>query len=164
MSLSTVNFIRKSWSKSFNNGIVSNRVGLKCIWANTSSHNTELFYKFSTWIWKANGRLQFRENLTHQGTKKSRRENLCFSTRNFRIRQNSTIWNLVFTLPLRILLKPGTLSFKKNTITAKTVSQLKCLEERKKSRFTLQMKDLFLHSLVRIWDTFSEVMLVMNLE
>ena len=36
-------------------------------------------------------------------------------------------------------------SFKKDTITAKIVSQLKCLEERKKLRFTLQMKDLVLH-------------------
>ena len=33
-----------------------------------------------------------------------------------------------------------------------------------KVRFTLQMKDLVLHSLVRIWDTFLEVMLVMNWE
>ena len=43
-------------------------------------------------------------------------------------------------------------------------SKLKFLEERKKLRFTLQLKDPFLHSSVRIWDTFSEVMLVMNLE
>ena len=42
--------------------------------------------------------------------------------------------------------------------------KVKCLEERKKLRFTLQMKDLVLHSLVQIWDTFLEVMLVMNLE
>ena len=48
--------------------------------------------------------------------------------------------------------------------SAKTVSKLKCLEERKKFRFTKQMKDPVLHSLLRIWDTFSEVMLVMNLE
>ena len=52
----------------------------------------------------------------------------------------------------------------KDTITAKTVSKLKCLEEHKKLRFTLQMKNPVLHSLVGIWDTFSEVMLVMNLE
>ena len=41
-------------------------------------------------------------------------------------------------------------AFKKNTITAKTVPKLKCLEERKKLRFTLKMKDLVLHLLVRI--------------
>ena len=67
-------------------------------------------------------------------------------------------------LPLRILLKSCTLSLKKDTITAKIVSQLKCLEERKRLRFTLQTKDLVLHSLVRIRDTISEVMLVMSLE
>ena len=61
-------------------------------------------------------------------------------------------------------LKPKTFSFKKDTNTTKTVSKLKCLEERRKFRFTLRMNDLVLHSLVRIWDTFSEVLLVMNLE
>ena len=35
-----------------------------------------------------------------------------------------------------------TLSFERDTITAKTVSQLKCLEERNYLRFTLRMKDL----------------------
>ena len=90
--------------------------------------------------------------------------NLCFLTRNFQSHPNSITWNLVFTLPLRILLKPSTFSFKKDTITAKTVSKLKCLEERKRLRFTVQMKHPVLHSLVRIWDTYSELMLVMNLE
>ena len=33
-----------------------------------------------------------------------------------------------------------------------------------KLRFTLQMKDLVLHFLLRVWDMFSEVMSVMNLE
>ena len=87
-----------------------------------------------------------------------------FLTRNLQSRQNSITWNLVFTLPLRILLKPLTISFKKDTITAKTVSKLKCLEKRKRLRSTLQMKRSVLHSLLRIWDTYSEVMLVMNLE
>ena len=41
---------------------------------------------------------------------------------------------------------------------------VKCLGERKKLKFTLQMKNLVLHSLVRIWDTFFEVLFVMNLE
>ena len=101
---------------------------------------------------------------THQGTKMSRRENLYFLTRNFQSRQNSTTWNLVFTLPLRILLKWWALLFKKDTITAKTGSQLKCLEDCKKLRFNLRMKDLVLYSSARIWDTFSEVMSVLNLE
>ena len=48
MRLSAVNFIRKSWSKSFNNGIVYNRVGFKCISANISRQNTELLYKLLT--------------------------------------------------------------------------------------------------------------------
>ena len=56
---------------------------------------------------------------------------MCFLTRNFQSHQNSITWSLIFTHPLRILLKPRTFSFKKDTITAKTVSKIKCLEEHK---------------------------------
>ena len=45
MRLSAVNFIRKSWSKSLNNGIVYNRVGFKGICATISKQYTELRYK-----------------------------------------------------------------------------------------------------------------------
>ena len=82
-----------------------------------------------------------------------------FLKKNFQNLQSSNIRNLVFTPALRILLRPSTLSFKKDTITAKTVSQLKCLEERKKLKFTLQMEDLLLRSLVRTWDKFWKVLL-----
>ena len=47
---------------------------------------------------------------------------------------------------------------------SKAVSQLKCLEELKTLRSALQVKDLVLHSLVRTWDTFSEVNLLIRLE
>ena len=43
---------------------------------------------------------------TYQCTKTLRRETLCFLTKIFQIHQNSNFWNLVFTVPLRILLKP----------------------------------------------------------
>ena len=65
--------------------------------------------------------LQFRKNPTHQGTKMSRRENLCFLTGNFQSHQNSKTLKLLFTLPLPVLLKPWTLSFKRDTTTAKIV-------------------------------------------
>ena len=155
MRLSAVIFIKKSWSKSFNIGIAYNGVGFKCIWATLSRQYTEHFYKLfyqSNWNWMVKGRLQFQKYPTHQCTKMLRRENLCFLTRNFQSHQNSITLNLIFTLPLRILLKPWTFSCKKDTITAKTVSKLKCLEEPKKLRF--QMKDRVLHSLVRILNTF----------
>ena len=42
--------------------------------------------------------------------------------------------------------------------------KVKVSRRTQKLRFTLQVKDLVLHSIVRIWDTFSEVLLVMNLE
>ena len=48
-----------------------------------------------------------------------------------------SVWNPISTLPLRMLLKPWTLSFKKNRITAKVVSLVQCLEEGKKLGFIL---------------------------
>ena len=39
---------KKSWSKSFNNGIVYNRVGFKCICTTISRQYTELFYRLFT--------------------------------------------------------------------------------------------------------------------
>ena len=76
----------------------------------------------------------------------------------------STIWNPVCTLALKILLKPWPFSFKKDTITAKTASQLNCLLRRQKLRFTLQMKCLVLHFFVWTWDIFSEKFLARKLE
>ena len=46
--LCAVNFIRKSWSDWFNNGIVYNIVGFKCICATIFKPYTELFYKLFT--------------------------------------------------------------------------------------------------------------------
>ena len=45
---SAVNFIRKSWSMSFNNQTVNNRVGFKCICTTVSRQKTQLFYKLFT--------------------------------------------------------------------------------------------------------------------
>ena len=44
MRLSVVNFIRKNWSKSFNNGLVYDRVGFKSICTTISRQYTELIY------------------------------------------------------------------------------------------------------------------------
>ena len=123
----------------------------------------QTFYQ-RNWIWKANGRLQFRKYPTHLCTKMSRKENLCFLTRNFQSHQNSTIWNLVFILPVRILLKPWTLSFKKQHNHSQNCIRVILSRRTQTLWFTLQMEDLVLHSLVGIWDKFSEVILVMNLE
>ena len=46
--ISAVNFIRKSWSKSFNSGIVYKRVGFKCICAIITIQYTEHFCKLFT--------------------------------------------------------------------------------------------------------------------
>ena len=48
MTLSAVNFQKKSWSKSFKYETVKHRVCFKCVCANISSQTTELHYKFFT--------------------------------------------------------------------------------------------------------------------
>ena len=108
--------------------------------------------------------LQFQKNLNHQCRTISERETSCFQMENVESRLNLTIWNPFSTLLLQILFRPWTFSLKKYIITAKAVSQLKCLEERKKLRFPVQLKGLVLHSLVQTWDTISVAMLAMNLE
>ena len=105
--LTAVDFVRKNWSKSINNGIAYNRVGFKCICATASRQYNQLLYNFFTRATESGssiGSCNFRKNPTHFCTNVSRRENSCFLTRSFRSYQNSTIWNMGFALPLRILL------------------------------------------------------------
>ena len=124
MRLSAVNFIRESWAKSLNNGIAYSRVGFECICATFSRQYTELFYKFFTRATESGnsmGRCYFRNILPINVRKLNVGKIYNFLTRNFQSRQNSTIGNLVFALALQLLLKLLTLSFKKDTITAKIV-------------------------------------------
>ena len=99
----------------------------------------------SNWIWKFNKRLQSRKHPTHQCTKMSHRESSCSLMKLFWNHPKFTIWSSVYTLPLRILLKPWTLWFWRNIFSAKIVSQLNCRNERKMIKFTLQLKHLLPH-------------------
>ena len=108
MRLSGLIFIRKSWSKSINNRTVYNRIGFKCIYKTVSRQHTELFYKLftrETEPGRSMGGCNFRNVLPINRPKMSRRENLRFLTRNFQSRQNSTIWNLIFTLLITDIVK-----------------------------------------------------------
>ena len=167
MRPSAVNFIRRSWSKSFANGIVYNRVGFECICATFARQYTELFYKLFTRATKSGwsmGGCNFRNILPINVPK-------CHGGKIY------VFWQETFEL-IRILL-PGTWSLpfhygycwsheyshsRKTQPQRKLYQSQSVWENAKKLRFTLQKKDAVLHSLVRIWDTFSEVMLVMNLE
>ena len=78
--------------------------------------------------------------------------------------QRFTICNAVCAFRSRILLKPWFFFFRKDLITAKFVSQSKCLEERMKLRYTLEMEKLVLHSSMQTRYTFPEVMFALDLE
>ena len=166
MRISSVNFIRESSSKSINNGVVYNRIGFKCICATFSRQYTALLQTFyqSNWISKVNVRLQCQRIPNHQCTKMLPREIYVFWQEAFKVVKISLsgTWSLPFHYGFCWSHEHS--HSRKTQSHAKTVSQLKCLEERQKVRFTVEMKDLVMHSLVRIWGTFSEVLLVMNLE
>ena len=143
MRLSAVFFIGKSWSKSKNNGIVYNRVAVKCICTTISRQYTKLFCKLltrQTESGRSMGGCNFRNIQLINVPKCCGGKNFVFFTNNFQGRQNFPTRKLVFTLSLRILLKSWTLSIKKDMITAKIASQLKCLIERKNLKFTSQEK------------------------
>ena len=81
------------------------------------------------------------------------------------------MWNPTSTLPKRIWVKPWT-RFKEpqslktdcGSVTPKTESQSKCLEEPNFITFNKEIKDMVLDSSVRTWDKFLEVKLPMDLE
>ena len=81
-------------------------------------------------------------------------------------RQNNTIWNQFFIYPSLTDIVAAMNSFfqERHILSESCITGKNCVEERKRLIFILQMKDLVLHSLVQIWDTFSEVMLAMSLE
>ena len=103
MGLSAVNFVRTSWSKSFNNGIIYNRDGFKCICLTVSGQYTELFCKLftkATEPGRSKGGCKFGKILypTHQSNKMSRRESLWFLTKKFEVVRIllSGTWSLFF--------------------------------------------------------------------
>ena len=167
MRKNVVNFVKMSWSKSFSNGFVYNRVGFYCICTNYPRQYTQLLLHYFV-PEQLNLELQwevaFLEISCHHCTKMLQRGCWCFFDKeNFQCRQKFKIWKSVCTFLIQILLKPWTLSFKKDTITAKMVSQLKCLEERNNLRFILQRDDLVL-LFSWTWGTSSKVMMAMSEE
>ena len=166
MKLTAVIFIRKRWSKSFNNGIVYNRVGFKCTCATVSRHYTELFYKIFTKAIES-GRLTGGCNF---------RNILPINIQNVTEGKFMFLYKKFSNLPGFYYLEPGlypsitdiveamnTLIQDRNNHCENCIT-VKMSRRTQKLIFTLQMKDLVMHSLVRIWDTFSEVVLVMNLD
>ena len=130
--------------------------------------NTLSFYYIilcrNNWIWNFNERLHFWKYPAIIVLRCYRGDvDVFFDKENFQCRQKFKIWKSVCTFLIQILLKPWTLSFKKDTITAKMVSQLKCLEERNNLRFILQRDDLVL-LFSWTWGTSSKVMMAMSEE
>ena len=162
--LSVVVFIEKNWSKSFNNGIFYNRVGFQCIHTTKLRQTSQLFHKLFAGATEC-GKKSLMGGCNLGEISHVRKCHIgkshFFLIRNFQSRLNSTICNPVFTLPLRMLLKPWTLFFKKHIFTAIVVSQLKGLKRHKKLRYTFEMKVMVLHSLVQNWETFSKALLAM---
>ena len=166
LRLSAVNFIRKTLSKSFNNGIVYNRVVSKCICATISRHYIELFCKLFTGAtesgWSKGG-CNF-ENVSHIKVPNVTEGKFMFFEK--KLSQSSDFYYLepVLYLSITDIVEAMNLLILDRHNDSENCIKVKVSRKRKKLRFTLQMKDPVLHSLLRIWDTFWEVMLVMKLE
>ena len=148
-----VNSTKRMWSKSFNDGIAYNRVGTKCISTAVSRYWSPLFSNFLPEQLKVQGQsmVAFSEYSTLKWNKMLKNKFMFFHENHLASRQHFTMWNPVYFHALRILLKPWTISFKKDPLTTKSASQSKCLEDYSKRKFTFQMKKLVLQSLVRSW-------------
>ena len=166
MRLSAVKFIRKISSKSFNNGIVYIRVGFNRIFAGVSRQYTELFYKLftrSTESGKSMGGCNFTKILPIN-VPKCHGGNIYVS------------WQEILKV-VRILLS-GNWSYPSITDIVevmKTLAQerhnhsencitVKMSKRTQKIEIYLANEGSGLAFFSRIWDTFSEVLLVMNLE
>ena len=120
--LSKVNFIKTSWLKSFNTGIVYNRVVFTASAQLFPDNTLSSFKNFLPEQLNLEGQVEVAiseisypslyQNVTAGSS--------CFLIKVVQRRWKLTIWNPIFTLPL-------TPPFKKYTITAKAVSQFKCL-------------------------------------
>ena len=106
MGLSVVCFIRKNWSKSSNNGIVYNEVGLQCIGATFIRQKTRFFYNGftgATVSGRSIGSCDF-GNIVPVNVPKCQSGKIHVSWRKMlRSCMNFTIWNPVFTLLFRML-------------------------------------------------------------
>ena len=125
MRLPVVNLIEKSSPKSFNNGIVYHIFGSQNICTMISRQYTQLFYNLyagATECGKPLGGCNFGNNLAVNVPKSHRGKVDVFCLENFRSRHNFTIWNPVCNLPLRIILKPRTLSCRRDTFTESGVT------------------------------------------
>ena len=137
------------------------RFGLFCICATFSKEYNQLFSKPFTGATESGssiGVFNFGEILPSLYQNFIQGQFLFFE-KKIRSHHTFIIWSPAFTLPIQTLLRLWTFPFRRNTLTVKAVSQLNCLEELKKLRLTLQMKDPILHLLVAICDPFSNVIL-----
>ena len=126
--------------ESFTNGLV----GYSCtkLFTDKTLRSFTNFLRIKLFL--VNGRLQVQGNRTHQDEKFLHRKSSCFMTRTLQNCSNFITWNPVFNHPLCKLSKVWLLPWESDTITAKDVSQLKCLKERRKKKFTWQIKNLVL--------------------
>ena len=145
-----------------------NRVGFFCICTFISRQCTPFFYRRFTGATESGmsmGGCNF-GNTLHVNAPKCHGRNVFVSClkKTLQLVRILLSGNRSLFFLLRILLKPWTLSFNKDRTTAKSLSQLKCLADLKKLRFTLHIRDPVLHSSFWTWDTFSAVILSRNSE
>ena len=164
MRLSAVNFIRRSWSKSFNNGIAYKRVGFKCICTTISRQYTELFYKLFT---RANesGRSMGGSKISHPSMYQNITERK-FMFSDKKPSKSSEFYYLEHGLDPSItdIAEAMNILIQERHNHSKNCIKVKVSRRTEKVEIYLANEGSGLAFIVGIWDTFSEVMLVMKFE
>ena len=116
-------------------------------------------------ILRVNGKLQFGKNLINQCAKMSQNESSCFLTKTFsksvKVLSNGT--RSFYPSLTDVVEAMKTLIQKKNNDCENCITA-KMSRKRKNWRFTLQMENMVLHSLLRTWDILPKTMLVSILD
>ena len=117
----------------------------------------------SYWVSRGNGRLHFRKTPTHQGTQKLQGKFMLFDTKLSNASKYNYLEPGLYHSYTDIVEALNTLIEERHNHT-KLLSQTRCLEEGKMLKFTSQLKDRVLHSLVRNGVTIMVAMLAMTLQ
>ena len=151
--LSALNFIRKSSSKSYNNAIVYNRVGFKCVCTTISRQYTALFYKLFTRATETGRSMRgcnFRNMLHINAPKCHGGKIYVFDKKHSKLSEFYYQQPGLYTSITNIVEAMNTLIQESHNHSENCITVKMSRRTQKKMRFTLQMKDLDLHSLVRI--------------
>ena len=167
MRLSTVNFVKKSWSKSFNNGLSFTIELVSNASAQLFSDNTlSSFTKFLPEQLNLDGQWEVAiSEISYPSMYQNVTEGkFMFFDKKFPKTSEFYYPEPGFYPSITDIVEAMNILIQERHNHSQNYIKVKVSRRKQKVEIYLETRNLVLHSLVRIWDTFSEAMLVMNLE